>query len=307
MNLCLVVAEETVAEAAEILRRYEGFDPAFEVRADYLADLGPDTAAFLRGLTGGPLIFTARLPADGGRWTSGEAARARAYERAAAAGFDYVDLEIGTFPDLDIGDRTRVIRSFHDMRGFPRNIRDVYARASEVPGEIPKIAVNLSGPEDTLGFLEWSAELRDGGSSPRIVTAMGRKGAFSRILGSRLGILHTYVPAPGRILLPGMVDLAAMTGRYRADRIDGRTAVFGLVDPASTYVPPDAGDPEEIPSELRPAPAEGNSAASPPARDAGAADSVLAPFVLDSPEEYRALREFFRIEGFFRAPSLRDR
>ncbi len=303
MNLCLVVAEESSAKAAEILRRYEGLDLTFEVRADYLADLGPDTAAFLRGVTDRPLIFTARLPGDGGRWTSGEAARTRAYERAAAAGFDYVDLEIGTFPDLDTGGRTRVIRSYHDMRGFPRDIREIYARASEDLQEIPKIAVTLSGPEETLRFLEWNSELRDGGSSPRIVTAMGRKGAFSRILGSRLGILHTYVSAPGRILLPGMVDLAAMTGRYRADRIDDRTTVFGLVEPASTYSPPDAEDPEGIPEALRPDSDAPRADTAPTA-----ADSVLAPFVLDSEEEYRALREFFRIRRFFRAgPSPRER
>lgn len=299
MNLCLVIAEGTVAEAAEALRRRGGYADLFEIRADHLADLSPGTADLLRGLTDRPLIFTARLPADGGRWTSGEAARARAYERAISAGFDYVDLEIGASPDLDTGGRTRMIRSFHDMGGMPRNIREIFDRVRGNPGEIPKIAVTLAGPEDTLRFLDWSAELRDDGPSPRIITAMGRKGAFTRILGSRLGILHTYVPVPGRILLPGMVDLAAMAGRYRAGRIDERTRVYGLVDPASSYVPPDAGEPEEIPADLLPEPDGRSPAAAPQEGNAGAADSVLVPFVLDSPEEARALRDFFRIEGFY--------
>lgn len=286
MKLCLVVAEETVDQAAAVLDRYAPSVPLFEVRADFLADLGPETAAHLRSRTDRNLIFTARLPEDGGRWTAGEAARARAYERAVAAGFDYVDLEIGALPGLECGGRTRVIRSFHDMRGLPGDIREIFARARAIPGEIPKIAVTLSGPEDTLRFLEWNTELRDSDPFPRIVTAMGRKGAFSRILGSRMGTLHTYVPLPGRILLPGMVDLAAMTGRYRADRIDGRTSVFGLVEPTSTYVPPDAADPDEHRPEAGPG-----------------ADSVLVPFVLDSEEECRALRDFFRIEGFYNRKS----
>lgn len=282
MNLCLVVAEETVDQAAAVLDRYAAAVPLFEVRADFLADLGPETAALLRSRTDRNLVFTARLPEDGGRWTAGEAARARAYERAVAAGFDFVDLEIGALPGLECGGRTRVIRSFHDMRGLPGDIREIFARARAIPGEIPKIAVTLAGPEDTVRFLEWNAELRDSDASPRIVTAMGRRGAFSRILGSRLGILHTYVPIPGKLLLPGMVDLKAMTGLYRADRICDRTAVFGLVEPASTYVPPDAADPEEYRPEADPG-----------------ADSVLVPFVLDSEEECRALRDFFRIEGFY--------
>ena len=94
MNLCLVVAEETVDQAASVLDRYAATVSLFEVRADFLADLGPDSAALLRNRTDRKLIFTARLPEDGGRWTAGPAARARAYERAVAAGFDYVDLEI---------------------------------------------------------------------------------------------------------------------------------------------------------------------------------------------------------------------
>lgn len=287
----MVVAERTVEEAAEILKNYEARVPVFEVRADFLSNLDAGAAAYLRGCTDRRLILTARLPADGGRWTSGETARARAYEEAVAAGFEYVDLEIGTFPGLDTGGRARIIRSFHDMGGLPINVREIYARARAIPGEIPKIAVTLTGPEDTIRFLEWNAELRDAGAEPRILTAMGRKGAFSRILGGRLGILHTYVPAPGRILLPGMVDFEEMTGRYRADRIDERTSVFGLVDPASTYIPPNSGNAEEIPQDLRPEPLA-----------PGAAASVLVPFVLDSPEECRALRDFFRVEGFFRAP-----
>ncbi len=293
MNLCLVVSEETVAEAAAVLDRYAGSVPLFEVRADFLADLGPDSAAALRSRTDRKLIFTSRLPADGGRWCAGEAARQRAYERAVAAGFDYVDLEIGAFPDLDPGGRTRVIRSFHDMGGMPRNIREIFARARGKSGEIPKIAVTLTGPEDTIRFLEWNAELRDLGPAPRVITAMGRKGAFSRILGSRLGILHTYVPVPGKLLLPGMVDLDAMAGLYRADRIDDRTAVYGLVEPASTYMPGDAGDPEEIPPEVRPE----NGHRAPETGDRAAA--VLVPFVLDSPEEARAVRDFFRVERFY--------
>ena len=280
-------------QAAAVLDRYSGYVPLFEVRADFLADLGPDSAAALRSRTDRKLVFTARQPADGGRWCAGEAARQRANERAVAAGFDYVDLEIGTFPDLDPGGRTRVIRSFHDMGGMPRDIREIFARACGNPGEIPKIAVTLTGPEDTIRFLEWNAELRDLGPAPRVLTAMGRKGAFSRILGSRLGIGHTYVPVPGRLLLPGMVDLDAMTRKYRADRIDDRTTVYGLVDPASTYVPEDAGDPEEIPPEARPekelrAPETGDGAA-----------AALVPFVLDSEEETRALRDYFRVERFY--------
>ncbi|HOX14022.1 MAG TPA: type I 3-dehydroquinate dehydratase [Spirochaetia bacterium] len=282
MKLCLVVAEETVDQAAETLGRYDKVVPIFEVRADFLADLGPDSAALLRSSTDRSLIFTARLPADGGRWTAGPAARRRAYERAVAAGFDYVDLEIGAFPDLDTGGRTRVIRSFHDMGGMPRNIREIFARACGNPGEIPKIAVTLNRPEDTVRFLEWNAELRASGPAPRVVTAMGRKGAFSRILGSRLGIEHTYVPVPGKLLLPGMVGLDAMTEGYGADRIGDRTEVYGLVEPSSTYVPPETTDPEE----------------DRPGTDPGA-DAVRVPFVLDSEEECRALRDFFRIERFY--------
>jgi 3-dehydroquinate dehydratase type I len=296
MNLCLVVAEETVDQAAAVLDRYADSVPLFEVRADFLADLGPDTAAALRKRTERKLIFTARLPADGGRWTAGESAREKAYRRALDAGFDYVDLEIGAFPDLDPGGRTRVIRSFHDMGGMPRDIREIFSRACENPGEIPKLAVTLAGPEDTIRFLEWNTELRASGPAPRVVTAMGRRGAFSRILGNRLGIAHTYVPVPGKILLPGMVDLDTLTVRYRVDRIDDRTAVYGLVEPASTYVPPEAKDPEELPPDQRPGPHGRDPAA---AAHPGPANTVLVPFVLDSPEEARAVRDFFRIEGFY--------
>lgn len=282
MQLCLVIAEQTVAEASLALERFARQVTLFEIRADYLRDLGPDSPAILRLRTDRKMIFTARLPADGGRWAAGEEARLDAYNRALDAGFDFVDVEIGALPRLKVGGDARLIRSFHDMGGIPADIDDIFAEACEAPRELPKIAVTLNGPTDTIRFLEWSSRLREGLPRPRVVTAMGLRGAFSRILGGRLGILHTYVPMAGKPLLPGMVDIEAMRGRYRAEAVTEDTRVYGVLDPASSFTPQDI-----LPlGEYR------------PEND----DSVLVPFVLDSEEEARAVTEYFRVGRFFKTP-----
>jgi len=110
---------------------------------------------------------------------------------------------------------------------------------------------------------------------------MGVRGAFSRILGEKLGTLHTYVPVPGRPLLPGMIDIDRMTKRYRAHAVTKETSVFGIIDDASTFIPSDAEELRDFRSETE--------------------SAVRVPFILGSSEETACLREFFDIKMFFRA------
>ena len=280
MELCLVVAEQTTEAVRSIMERFGRFAHSFEIRADFLERSETGSLGTIRKLTPKKLILTARKPVDGGRWTAPESFRRELYERALDCGYDFVDLETDALPGFHGNERTRVIRSFHDMKGMPPDLLDRYARTAENPEEIPKISVYLKTSEDVLAFLAWNRIVRESGNRKRIVMAMGPKGSFSRVLGEKLGSKHTYAPAPGRPLLPGMVDIDRLYNLYRAHAVTTETPVWGIVDPSSSYAPPDTG----LLRDTRPGP-DG---------------AVRVPFILDSAEEAGRLQEFFGVERFYR-------
>jgi 3-dehydroquinate dehydratase / shikimate dehydrogenase len=280
MELCLVVAEPTVAAAAAVIRDFGALAQSFEIRADFLAPLGPAVVAAIRRLTPAPLIFTVRKPEDGGKWVGTEKDRRRLYEAAMVSGYNFIDLETGSFPGLRGNNVTTIIRSHHDMHTVPADILALYEAAAADPDEIPKIAATLGSSADVLAFLLWTDKLRSQGTRKKIITAMGERGTFSRVLGDRIGSMQTYAPAPGKSLLPGMLDIVELAETYRVPAITKKTEVYGFIDPASSFIPPDAEDYRGY--------------------HPGQKDAVCVPFVLDTPEEAEALREHLEIRGFWR-------
>lgn len=279
MELCLVVAEKAIGDVLSTIDLYSPLVHSFEIRADYLDEEAYDRIGEIRGKTDRRLILTVRKRQDGGRWTGSEKLRGELYERALEAAFDYIDLEIDALPGVKGNGATTVIRSYHDMERVPPDILEKYVMAQTDPDEIPKIAVTLKSPADVLRFLGWNRLVRGMGSRKKIITAMGPKGEFSRILGKRLGTMHTYVSAPGKAPLPGMIDVRQLVHRYRVHEIDADTRVHGLLDGRSSFIPPDAADYRRRVRDPR--------------------NTVRVPFILDSLEEMTGIRDFFGVRRFY--------
>lgn len=282
MDLCLVIAERSVEAAVELISAYGDRADSFEIRADFWhPDAYREGIERIRAASPKKLIFTLRREVDGGRWVGSEKLRQELYERAIEAQFDYVDIEIDCLPGLKGSDRTTVIRSFHDMRHVPSDILEKYAIAEADPLEIPKIAVMLGNSGDVIRFLRWNRLVQRKGPRKRIVTAMGTRGVFSRILGNRIGTMHAYVPVPHKIIVPGMIDIDQAVNRYRIRDIDARTRVHGLLDTSSTFIPANAAD------------LSGETAS--------VKNTVRVPFILDTSEEMSCITDFFGVQRYYRS------
>ena len=177
----------------------------------------PPLARALRPLK---IIASFRLPRDGGGRQVTESRRIGLL-REAAQWADYVDVESGVALDIP---PSRIIRSFHDLRGMPRNLREILDRLRGQGGAIFKIAVTATRLRDNLAVREL---LR--GQNDVAAFCMGEGGIVSRVLAPAWGSRLTYgslgEPAPA----PGMIPAAHLAALYRADSLTARTRVFGVV------------------------------------------------------------------------------
>jgi 3-dehydroquinate dehydratase type I len=280
MELCLIIAEKTASEAISTIAKYSPLIDSVEIRVDYFEESELDKLPAIRAATTKKAIVTARRNADGGQWSLSESLRESVYELAIAAKFDFIDIEVGALTHIKGKGCTRIIRSCHDFKGVPSDILDTYLLAGSDPDEIPKIAVMLKDAGDTLRFLAWNEKIRKMDKRDRIITAMGKKGLFSRILGQRIGTMHTYLPVPKMLIVPGMIDIEQAANQYRIRSIEAETRVHGVLDYASSFFPDQTPAPNVHPALID--------------------DTIHVPFVLDNSEEMRCIRDYFDIKRFFR-------
>ena len=280
MSLCLVVTEKSIPDVHSIVDCYAGMADLFEIRADYLEESALEELETIK--TRHPskkLIFTVRKQVDGGMWAGPEALRESLYERALDAGFDYIDLELGFLPRVKRRGKTSIIRSHHDFAGVPSDIEALFEKAGADGEELPKLSVMLKDIDDALRFMGWLEALKRKEPRGKIITAMGRRGLFSRILGGRIGTTHTYFSAPGKSIVPGMIDLRQALEVYKIRSIDEHTRIFGLIEGSA------AADRGRFPALAAGAHLPGNG--------------IGVPFVVESETELAVYRNFFKIEKFF--------
>jgi len=144
-----------------------------------------------------PRIATCRSARHGGGFTGSELGRARLLAAAAAAGFDYVDVEAGTSVARVLLAEApgRVILSSHDGRRTPpaRALLALHRRMSAIPGvAVVKIVTTARRSLDILVIKKLLAGSRRTGK-PLVAFAMGPLGVASRLLGSAWGSWATYV------------------------------------------------------------------------------------------------------------------
>ncbi|MEW6747450.1 MAG: type I 3-dehydroquinate dehydratase [Planctomycetota bacterium] len=161
------------------------------------------------------VVATARRASEGGFFRGSESERIALLERAAQAGAAYVDLEDGVPWRRDLGP-TRLIRSFHDLSGVPRDL-DERARRLSHDATIVKVACNAHHMDDVRRVLELPHRMQ----LPTVAIAMGPLGRFARIAAGAFGMPLTYASTPGTAAAaPGQVPADEMAQLYRANRID---------------------------------------------------------------------------------------
>ena len=232
-RICAVIAAPTAKEMARQLRRALRFTRTVELRLDYLRS-NLERGYFLGWLDlqrpRATMIATCRVREAGGRFTGDLAAQSVFLAVAAAVGCRWCDIEIETAACFGTSkhwkrflNRARVVLSCHDFRGTPGNLAAIVRRLERWGGDAIKIATQCNSIADSLSVLALAR-----GKRRVVAVPMGEMGLPARVLALREGSALAY-GAAGEATAPGQLTLEEMKNLYRADKVDRRTRVYGVI------------------------------------------------------------------------------
>lgn len=213
-----------------------------ELRLDYLSN-AKEREAFLcwlrRNRPRAAQIVTCRRQEGGGLFRGSRKEQIEILAQAARSGCGWCDVEIETAERMPRGELgralfpARVMVSYHDFRGTPRNLGGIVRRLDDAGGDAIKIAAQCRSVSDSVRICELARTRRDVVAIP-----MGEFGFAGRLLSLRMGSALAYA-AVGQTTAPGQLSLDAMADLYRAAKITRRTRVYGVIgDPIGHSLSP---------------------------------------------------------------------
>ena len=241
-KICAVVAAPDAAAMRRQLRGALRQTRTVELRLDWLSD-DREITRFLRQLaTERPratLIATCRRREAGGRYRGTIAKQLVHLAEAIRAGCAWYDLEIETVrrcpPELLdslLGDG-RQLRSAHFFRRMPADLRRVAAELRRGRPDAIKIAAQCDSLADSRKMLRFARAQRN-----IVAIPMGEAALPARLLALREKHGFAYAPVETETA-PGQVSLEEIKNVYRADSLDLRTRVYGVIgDPIGHSLSP---------------------------------------------------------------------
>ena len=245
-RVCVAVVGE---DPSNIMDRAESLvrdNPFMEFRLDYLSDpvAGlPKLKHFLDLHPEATVIATCRRAVNGGKFRGSAAAQLGVLTKAAAAGFQLVDIEIQSAEILKAGelaglkDKVGVILSVHDFKTTKR-LEETFADLKRYPADFYKVVSTATTLHDNVQmkkFLEAHSAQYE-----MVGLCMGEQGIISRVLGMRAGSIFTFAAATrGEETAPGQVTASELRDTYRIEMVDAATQVYGVVgDPVGHSLSP---------------------------------------------------------------------
>lgn len=183
-----------------------------ELRIDYMIDYikeRSDLERLLRRSTK-PVIVTNRYSAEGGKFQGSEEERIVYLQHAIELGAAYVDIELNHFHPLARNPQTLLIVSYHNFRGTPENLLQIYAEIVNKGANVAKIATMAQSPDDCSRMLDLVARVSQAGGNI-IGLCMGEEGKSTRILGPVHGGYLTYASLSNdKASAPGQLTVAEL-------------------------------------------------------------------------------------------------
>ena len=242
-KICAVVA---APDARSMWRQFRQALPqtrTVELRLDWLRD-DAEITRFLARLRAAKkpratLIATCRRRPAGGLYRGTVAQQLLHLAEAIRAGCSWYDLDIETSsacpPELlqvMLGDAHR-IASVHYFRRPPSDYEGVISRLSNSEADLIKIAAQCDSYAQTAKLLSLAHSHRN-----VIAIPMGDLSVPTRILALRGRNGFGYAPL-STCTAPGQVSLQTLKNLYRADRLNRRTRVYGVIgDPIGHSLSP---------------------------------------------------------------------
>ena len=225
--ICLTLAERTLEDAASCVKKNREYIDLCELRLDYLDDKEQKRASLFPQMVDLPVILTFRRIQDGGKCSISEKGRRSLMFQALDGSFSYVDIEEDVKrSEVEEKARSRGIRIIRSLHDFERVPEDIFSRLYHLAekGDIAKVAVTPRSFQDVLTLFRVEEELK---GVEKIVIGMGDYGVCTRILYKRLGSMLTFVSA--NEVAPGQISAEKMKIEYRADQVNERTAIYGII------------------------------------------------------------------------------
>ncbi len=234
-RIAVVVAEPTPEAFRACLARVERSAGLVELRLDALGDVASIVRVLeriARRPARVPWIATCRPRSQGGSFVAGSSAQMAVLALAARAGCSWIDVDAETLEAFPPGLRHAVlppvarIISHHDFKRTPRDLEALYRRLARLGGDWVKIAVTPRTQQDNVELLAMTRRHRR-----RVISvAMGTTGLPGRVLALAAGSALTYVASDrGRASAPAQPTVSELRRIYRADQLDPRTRVYGLL------------------------------------------------------------------------------
>jgi 3-dehydroquinate dehydratase/shikimate dehydrogenase len=231
---------KTLGRNLEILEKYRKYADMVELRVDCL---DPDERLLIRRFpeqAGIPGILTIRRDIEGGCFVGGEGARISLMARGLAyaetdrrRNFAYIDLE----EDLNVSSLeeaartfgTRIIRSYHNIKGTDADLPVKLHSMRRSGDEIVKVSVMANSTRDVLELLCAGKECE---GQEKILISMGHFGIYSRILSEQFGSFLSYCCAPSEPdappAAPGQIEVRELASLYHFRSITRATKIYGV-------------------------------------------------------------------------------
>ena len=225
--ICLTLSEPTIQQAVERVKKEREYIDMVELRLDFLTKKECEKASTFPSLVDLPCIVTNRRVQDGGKCALSEKQRRAQLLAAMDGDFKYIDIE----EDLKRGELDekaeargiKIIRSLHDFSCVPD---DIFSRIQQLRkrADVAKVAVTPRGIADVMTLFNAQKELE---GTEKIIIGMGPYGVCTRILYKRMGSMLTF--ASDSETAPGQISARDLKTLYRADQVDDKTAVYGII------------------------------------------------------------------------------
>lgn len=249
--VCAIGAARSVEELARAVERAAAGSECVEVRLDWLGSGAGirQMYAWIHGwIHGGihrqngsragvELIGTCRRREAGGEFEGGAGEQVELLREAAEAGCAWLDVEIETWGKLGEEEReklrsvAKVMVSYHDFRTGKRaranasvaRLRAILGELRRSGGDAGKIAVATETSTDAFRVVNLAQREKN-----LVAVPMGEMGTPARILALRQGSALAYAPVE-ESTAPGQISLEEMKNLYRADRLDRKTRIYGVI------------------------------------------------------------------------------
>src|SRR5208337_3217525 len=245
-RVCVPIVGE---DAANVIDRAESLvrdNPFMEFRLDYLSNPAaglPKLKHFLDMHPEATVIATCRRVVNGGKFKGSASAQLDILIKAAATGFQLIDIEFQSAEILkpaeliDLKNRVGVILSFHDFKAT-KKLEETFAEMKRYPADFYKVVSTATTLYDNVQMMKF---LQAHSAQHEMVgLCMGEQGIISRVLGVRAGSVFTFAAATrGEETAPGQVTAVELRDTYRIEIVDAATQVYGVAgDPVAHSLSP---------------------------------------------------------------------